>query len=192
MLHKLGTSYSFLAPAPLPGSLVRKLWGLALVPFYNFFSVSLTAYYFLTLHYSYMLNICLQFQLLAGELGLVPTKITKADKAEHIKRKKHREPQTATSKKTNQSNIWVSTCRNSADHFWVWGMSAVLFLTSGVRPASIGLGFMVQSLGTDDHRIAKMAQQVKDVLPHVPLNVITKDLGKGLVPVGPNDPANTL
>lgn len=34
------------------------------------------------------------------------------------------------------------------------------------------------SLGTDDHRIAKMAQQVKDVLPHVPLNVITKDLGK--------------
>lgn len=83
-------------------------------------------------------------ELLAGELGLVPTKITKADKAEHIKRKKHREPQTATS----------------------------------VRPASIGLGFMVQSLGTDDHRIAKMAQQVKDVLPHVPLNVITKDLAK--------------
>ncbi len=56
-------------------------------------------------------------------------------------------------------------------------MSAVLLLTLGVRPASIGLGFMVQSLGTDDHRIAKMAQQVKDVLPHVPLNVITKDLG---------------
>ena len=56
-------------------------------------------------------------------------------------------------------------------------MSAILFFTSGVRPGSIGLGFMVQSFGTDDHRIAKMAQQVKDVLPHVPLNVITKDLG---------------
>lgn len=55
---------------------------------------------------------------------------------------------------------------------------AVLYLGPGVRPASIGLGFMVQSLATDDHRIAKMAQQVKDVLPHVPLNVIAKDLGK--------------
>ncbi|XP_030252504.1 lipid droplet-regulating VLDL assembly factor AUP1 [Sparus aurata] len=83
-------------------------------------------------------------ELLAGELGLVSTKITKADKAEHIKRKRHTVPQTAT----------------------------------GVRPPSIGLGFMVQSLGADDHRIAKMAQQVKDVLPHVPLNVITKDLAK--------------
>lgn len=51
-------------------------------------------------------------------------------------------------------------------------------LNIGVTPASIGLGFMVQSLGTDDHRIAKMAQQVKDVLPHVPLNVIAKDLGR--------------
>lgn len=39
------------------------------------------------------------------------------------------------------------------------------------------LGFKVQSLTTDDHRLAKMATQVKDVLPHVPLNVITKDLG---------------
>ena len=57
-------------------------------------------------------------------------------------------------------------------------MSAVPLFPSGVRPPSIGLGFMVQSLGADDHRIAKMAQQVKDVLPHVPLNVITKDLGR--------------
>uniref|UniRef100_A0A8C3ABF5 Lipid droplet-regulating VLDL assembly factor AUP1 n=1 Tax=Cyclopterus lumpus TaxID=8103 RepID=A0A8C3ABF5_CYCLU len=86
-------------------------------------------------------------ELLAGELGLVSTKITKADKAEHIKRKRHAVPQTSTSK-------------------------------SSVRPGSIGLGFMVQSLGTDDHRITKMAQQVKDVLPHVPLNVIAKDLAK--------------
>ncbi|XP_070693315.1 lipid droplet-regulating VLDL assembly factor AUP1 [Pempheris klunzingeri] len=83
-------------------------------------------------------------ELLAGELGVVSTKITKADKAEHIKRKRHTLPQTSTV----------------------------------VRPASLGLGFMVQSLGTDDRRIAKMAQQVKDVLPHVPLNVIVKDLAK--------------
>ncbi|XP_068182317.1 lipid droplet-regulating VLDL assembly factor AUP1 [Antennarius striatus] len=83
-------------------------------------------------------------ELLAGELGLVSTKITKADKAEYVKRKRHAVPQTSAS----------------------------------VRPSSIGLGFMVQSLGTDEHRIAKMAQQVKDVLPHVPLNVITKELAK--------------
>nr|XP_015808499.2 lipid droplet-regulating VLDL assembly factor AUP1 isoform X1 [Nothobranchius furzeri] len=83
-------------------------------------------------------------ELLAAELGLISTKITKADKVEHIKRKRHTVPPTATS----------------------------------IRPSSIGLGFMAQSLGTDDHRIAKMAQQVKDVLPHVPLSVITKDLAK--------------
>lgn len=83
-------------------------------------------------------------EVLAGELGLVSTKVTKADKAEHIKRKRHTVPQTSAS----------------------------------VTPGSIGLGFMVQSLGADDRRLAKMAQQVKDVLPHVPLNVITKDLAK--------------
>ncbi|XP_012722312.2 ancient ubiquitous protein 1 [Fundulus heteroclitus] len=83
-------------------------------------------------------------ELLAIELGLVSTKITKADKAEHIKRKRHSAPQTTTS------------------------------ATSG----SIGLGFMAPSLGSDDHRIAKMAQQVKDVLPHVPINIITRDLAK--------------
>ncbi|KAM9309429.1 lipid droplet-regulating VLDL assembly factor AUP1 [Pholidichthys leucotaenia] len=83
-------------------------------------------------------------ELLAVELGLVSTKITKVDKAEYIKRKRHILPQTTTS----------------------------------VRPSSIGLGFVVQSLGTDDHRMAKMAQQVKDVLPHVPMNVIAKDLAK--------------
>lgn len=56
-----------------------------------------------------------------------------------------------------------------------WRFVCFVFLNVGVTPGSIGLGFM--SLGTDDRRIAKMAQQVKDVLPHVPLNVITKDLG---------------
>ncbi|XP_068596514.1 lipid droplet-regulating VLDL assembly factor AUP1 isoform X1 [Brachionichthys hirsutus] len=83
-------------------------------------------------------------ELLAGELGLVSTKITKADKAEYVKRKRHAAPQAGAS----------------------------------VRPSSIGLGFMVQSLGTDERRMAKMAQQVKDVLPHVPLSVITKELAK--------------
>ncbi|TNM99084.1 lipid droplet-regulating VLDL assembly factor AUP1 [Takifugu flavidus] len=81
-------------------------------------------------------------ELLAVELGLISTKMTKADKAEHIKRQRHSVPQRAAS----------------------------------VTP--VRLGFKVQSLTTDDHRLAKMATQVKDVLPHVPLNVITKDLAK--------------
>ncbi|XP_061757490.1 lipid droplet-regulating VLDL assembly factor AUP1 isoform X2 [Nerophis ophidion] len=83
-------------------------------------------------------------ELLACELGLVSTKLTRADKAEHIKRKRHAVPPTSTR----------------------------------VRPASISLGFMVPTLGTDERRIAKMAQQVKDVLPHIPLNIIVKDLAK--------------
>lgn len=62
--------------------------------------------------------------------------------------------------------------------FDVVGRSTLLSLPLAVRPGSIGLGFMVHSLGADDHTIAKMAQQVKDVLPHIPLNVITKDLGR--------------
>lgn len=65
-------------------------------------------------------------------------------------------------------------------------LADVVFLTSDVRPASIGLGFMVQGLGADDRQIAKMAQQVKDVLPHVPLNVITKDLGKTVFKPSPS------
>jgi hypothetical protein len=36
---------------------------------------------------------------------------------------------------------------------------------------------MAQNLGTEEPRIIRMAQQVKDVLPHVPLNVIARDLG---------------
>lgn len=45
----------------------------------------------------FKLFLCLFAQLLAGELGLVSTKITKADKAEHIKRKQHSVQQMATS-----------------------------------------------------------------------------------------------
>uniref|UniRef100_A0A3B3ZXN8 Lipid droplet-regulating VLDL assembly factor AUP1 n=1 Tax=Periophthalmus magnuspinnatus TaxID=409849 RepID=A0A3B3ZXN8_9GOBI len=81
-------------------------------------------------------------ELLATELGIITTKITKADKVEHMKRKRHMAPQAQTS-----TPPVPQTC---AQH----------------------------SLSTDERRLAKMAQQVKDVLPHVPLNVITKDLAK--------------
>lgn len=45
----------------------------------------------------------------------------------------------------------------------------------------MGFGFKVQSLTTDDHRLANMATRVKDVLPHIPLNIITTDLGRSLL-----------
>ncbi|XP_055744683.1 lipid droplet-regulating VLDL assembly factor AUP1-like [Salvelinus fontinalis] len=81
--------------------------------------------------------------LLATELGVVSTQITKADKAEHVKRKRHVAPHTTT------SNL-------------------------GARPRP--LGFMVRSSGVEELRISRMAQQVKEVLPDIPLGVITRDL----------------
>uniref|UniRef100_A0A674D4K0 Lipid droplet-regulating VLDL assembly factor AUP1 n=1 Tax=Salmo trutta TaxID=8032 RepID=A0A674D4K0_SALTR len=81
--------------------------------------------------------------LLATELGVVSTQITKADKAEHVKRKRHVAPHTTT------SNL-------------------------GARPRP--MGFMVRSSGVEELRISRMAQQVKEVLPDIPLGVITRDL----------------
>ncbi|KAK6298373.1 hypothetical protein J4Q44_G00314280 [Coregonus suidteri] len=82
-------------------------------------------------------------ELLATELGVVSTQITKADKAEHVKRKRHIAPRTTT------SNL-------------------------GARPRS--LGFVVRSSGVEELRISRMAQQVKEVLPDIPLSIITRDL----------------
>ncbi|NP_955984.2 lipid droplet-regulating VLDL assembly factor AUP1 [Danio rerio] len=83
--------------------------------------------------------------LLATELGVISTQITKADKAEHIKRKRHSAPQTA------HSNL-------------------------GARPRTVAQGFLGTSVGAEDSRIARLAQQVKEVLPDVPVSVITRDL----------------
>lgn len=84
-------------------------------------------------------------ELLATELGVISTQITKADKAEHIKRKRHTAPQTA------HSNL-------------------------GARPRTVAQGFLGTSAGAEDSRVARMVQQVKEVLPDVPLSVITRDL----------------
>ncbi|XP_059372196.1 lipid droplet-regulating VLDL assembly factor AUP1 isoform X2 [Carassius carassius] len=84
-------------------------------------------------------------ELLATELGVISTQITKADKAEHIKRKRHTAAQTA------HSNL-------------------------GARPRTVAQGFLGTNAGAEDIRIARMAQQVKEVLPDVPLSVITRDL----------------
>lgn len=111
------------------------------------------------------------FQLLAVELGLISTKMTKADKAEHIKRQRHSVSQTAASMQINTqpSNV-------SAEWFYRDYRPYFACLAPGV--SAMGLGFKVQSITTDDHRLAKMAKQVKDVLPHVPQNIILKDLGR--------------
>ncbi|KAJ8269445.1 hypothetical protein COCON_G00120520 [Conger conger] len=84
-------------------------------------------------------------ELLAIELGVVSTQFTKADKAEHIKRKRHVPP------RATNSNL-------------------------GARPRTSPLGSVGLSSGTEDRQIAGMALQVKEVLPDIPLSVITRDL----------------
>ncbi|XP_034161837.1 lipid droplet-regulating VLDL assembly factor AUP1 [Pangasianodon hypophthalmus] len=84
-------------------------------------------------------------QLLATEIGIVSTQITKADKAEHIKRKRHT-------------------------------VSHTTHLDLGARPRTAAQGFLGSSTGAEDPRVVRMAHQVKEVLPDVPLSVITRDL----------------
>lgn len=84
-------------------------------------------------------------ELLATELGVTSTQITKADKAEHIKRRRHTVPQTA------HSNL-------------------------GARPRTVAQGFLGTNAGAENSRVNRMAQQVKEVLPDVPISVITRDL----------------
>ncbi|XP_046875840.1 lipid droplet-regulating VLDL assembly factor AUP1 isoform X1 [Hypomesus transpacificus] len=80
-------------------------------------------------------------QLLAAELSVASTQITKADKAEHIKRKRHVAPHINTS-------------------------------SASPRPSPRG----AQVRGVDEAGLSRLALQVKDVLPDVPLSVITSDL----------------
>ncbi|NWW83222.1 AUP1 protein, partial [Climacteris rufus] len=83
-------------------------------------------------------------ELLAMELGVVSTRITAADRTEHMKRLRH---------------------------------TSRLPFASGEGP---GLSWLVPpSLpggAAEDVRVVAMAQQVKEVLPHVPLEVIRTDL----------------
>ncbi|XP_048826591.1 lipid droplet-regulating VLDL assembly factor AUP1 [Brienomyrus brachyistius] len=84
-------------------------------------------------------------EVIAGELGLVPTQITKGDKAEHIKRRRHIVPW------TRSSNTVTRAQAHSAAYL-------------APRP------------GVEDAQMAKMAQQVKEVLPDFPVNIIMRDL----------------
>lgn len=90
-------------------------------------------------------------KMLAEDLGVVPTSFTAADKAEYIKRLRHI-PRTLTSTTVSEQS-------------------------SGTRPQT-SFGFDSSSSSKENTRIGKMAQQVKEVLPHVPLSVIKAELVK--------------
>ncbi|TRY65170.1 hypothetical protein DNTS_028597 [Danionella cerebrum] len=90
-------------------------------------------------------------ELLATELGVTCTQITKADKAEHIKRKRHNAPPIAYSSKNGVNDL-------------------------GARPRAMAQGFLGTSGRPEDSHITRLVQQVKEVLPDVPVSVITRDL----------------
>ncbi|XP_052030023.1 lipid droplet-regulating VLDL assembly factor AUP1 isoform X2 [Apodemus sylvaticus] len=77
-------------------------------------------------------------QLVAKELGQVGTRLTPADKAEHMKRQRHPRP----------------------------------------RPQSVQSSFPSPPSPSSDVQLTTLAQRVKEVLPHVPLNVIQRDLAR--------------
>ncbi|NXH94612.1 AUP1 protein, partial [Pachycephala philippinensis] len=94
-------------------------------------------------------------ELLAMELGVVSTRITAADRTEHMKRLRH----------TSRLPFAPGGCP--------WGILAM-------EPQLLGgLSLVPPSLpggAPEDVRVMAMAQQVKEVLPHVPLEVIRTDL----------------
>lgn len=77
-------------------------------------------------------------QLVAKELGQIGTRLTPADKAEHMKRQRH----------------------------------------PRLRPQSVQSSFPSPPSPSSDVQLTILAQRVKEVLPHVPLNVIQRDLAR--------------
>uniref|UniRef100_G3WWL7 Lipid droplet-regulating VLDL assembly factor AUP1 n=1 Tax=Sarcophilus harrisii TaxID=9305 RepID=G3WWL7_SARHA len=77
-------------------------------------------------------------QLVAGELGQRGTRLTPADKAEHMKRQRHPRPLPQSARPSPPS-------------------------TPGLSP---------------DRQLAVLSQRVKEVLPHVPIGVIQRDLAR--------------
>nr|XP_032645887.1 ancient ubiquitous protein 1 isoform X4 [Chelonoidis abingdonii] len=89
--------------------------------------------------------------LLAMELGVVSTRLTAADKAEHMKRLRHTPP-----------------------HLFASASSQSLVARPRASPSVAG----VAPLAPEDVRIMEMAQRVKEVLPHVTLGTIRRDLAQ--------------
>lgn len=90
-------------------------------------------------------------KILAEELGVVPTSFTAADKAEYVKRMRH---------------IHLALSATVRDQ------------SSGTRSQTSSVGFDSRSSSKENTRIAKMAEQVMEVLPHVPLSVVKAELVK--------------
>ncbi|XP_037245212.1 lipid droplet-regulating VLDL assembly factor AUP1 isoform X2 [Falco biarmicus] len=88
------------------------------------------------------------YQLLAMELGVVSTRLTAADKTEHMKRLRH--------------------------------TSLLHFAPASSQPlaARPRIPSSLTGVAPEDVRIMAMAQRVKEVLPHVPLEVIRIDLAQ--------------
>ncbi|NXD34873.1 AUP1 protein, partial [Copsychus sechellarum] len=95
-------------------------------------------------------------ELLAMELGVVSTRITAADRTEHMKRLRH-------TARLPFAPGGCPGCRTSA-----WAL-LLGYLCSQVPPSLPGGA-------PEDVGVVAMAQQVKEVLPHVPLDVIRTDL----------------
>ncbi|KAL8206405.1 UNVERIFIED_CONTAM: hypothetical protein K2H54_002318 [Gekko kuhli] len=85
-------------------------------------------------------------ELLALELGVVSTRVTATDKAEHLKRLRHSPP--------------------------------VPYVPVPSQPLAARPPAPTSSPPAGDPRLMGMAQRVKEVLPHVPLAVIRKDLAQ--------------
>ncbi|XP_067414951.1 lipid droplet-regulating VLDL assembly factor AUP1 [Emydura macquarii macquarii] len=90
-------------------------------------------------------------ELLAMELGVISTRLTAADKAEHMKRLRHTPP-----------------------HLFAPASSPSLEARPRASPSLAG----VRPLAPEDVRITEMAQRVKEVLPHVSLGTIRRDLAQ--------------
>ncbi|XP_075772174.1 lipid droplet-regulating VLDL assembly factor AUP1 isoform X2 [Pelodiscus sinensis] len=89
--------------------------------------------------------------LLAVELGVVSTRLTAADKAEHMKRLRHTPP-----------HLLASAAGQPGD------------AERRASPTLAGVG----PPASEDVQIAEMAQRVKEVLPHVSLGTIRRDLAQ--------------
>ncbi|XP_027971952.1 ancient ubiquitous protein 1 isoform X1 [Eumetopias jubatus] len=121
-------------------------------------------------------------QLVAKGLGQTGTRLTPADKAEHMKRQRH-------PRLRPQSGMWFLYTK-------LFGFSQLLvipflFLCSSASPSSqfsthhvSDFFFAAQSSfppspgPSPGVRLAALAQRVKEVLPHVPLGVIQRDLAR--------------
>nr|XP_006110696.1 ancient ubiquitous protein 1-like [Pelodiscus sinensis] len=90
-------------------------------------------------------------ELLAVELGVVSTRLTAADKAEHMKRLRHTPP-----------HLLASAAGQPGD------------AERRASPTLAGVG----PPASEDVQIAEMAQRVKEVLPHVSLGTIRRDLAQ--------------